>query len=281
LRPARLAEWVGQLLKHGGKNGRPLSAKSVYHAFTLLNGALRFALRMELIGRNPCDAATRPRVLRSDAKALTNEESIKLLNVARGSRWEAFIILALSTGARRGELCALSWNDFDAEANALTIRHSLSQTRRGIILKETKTGRSRSVPLSRIANDALRSQRALQAKERLANGVLYQNLDGAIFADEIGRRVSPMAASCAFERIARKASISTTRLHDLRHTAATTLIHAGVDIRTTASVLGHASPTVTLSIYAHLMADAQRDAVDRLGERLERLASNLDRGAPR
>jgi len=82
-----------------------------------------------------------------------------------------------------------------------------------------------------------------------------------------------MAATCAFDRIARKAGISTTRLHDLRHTAATTLLLAGVDVRTAAGVLGHASPTVTLSTYAHLMPEAQRDAVDRLGERLERLAA--------
>lgn len=82
-----------------------------------------------------------------------------------------------------------------------------------------------------------------------------------------------MAATCAFDRIARKAGISTTRLHDLRHTAATTLLVAGVDVRTAAGVLGHASPTVTLSTYAHLMPEAQRDAVDRLGERIEQLVA--------
>lgn len=272
LRPARIAEWVATLLKRGGKPAkkadgtlreRSLSAKSVYHAFTLLNGAMRFALRMELIGRNPCEAATRPSVKRSDAKALSPDEVTRLLRAARGTRWEWFLTLALSTGARRGELCALSWSDYDAESRTLTIRHSLSQTRDGITLKATKTGRTRTVPLSRVANDALQSQRALQARERLAN---------AIFTDELGRRVTPMAATCAFDRIARKARISTTRLHDLRHTAATTLLVAGVDVRTAAGVLGHASPSITLSTYAHLMPEAQREAVDRLGERLERLA---------
>ena len=283
LRPARIAEWVAMLLKSGGKRTkdadgklveRPLSAKSVYHAFTLLNGAMRFALRMELIGRNPCDAATRPSIIRSEAKALTADEVTRLLEAAGGSRWGAFVTLALATGARRGELCALSWNDYDADNGTLTIRHSLSQTRHSIGLKATKTGRTRTLPLSRIANDALRSQRALQAHERLANGHSYHNLDSAIFADEIGGRVTPMAATCAFDRIARKAGISTTRLHDLRHTAATTLLVAGVDVRTVAGVLGHASPSITLSTYAHLMPEAQREAVDRLGERLERLVGS-------
>jgi hypothetical protein len=106
----------------------------------------------------------------------------------------------------------------------------------------------------------------------LAYGSVYQNTDDAIFTDELGRRVTPMAATCAFKRIARKAGVSTTRLHDCRHTAATALLLAGVDVRTAAGLLGHASPTVTLSTYAHLMPEAQRDAVERLGERLERLA---------
>jgi integrase len=134
-----------------------------------------------------------------------------------------------------------------------------------------KSGRTRTLPLSRMAADALRKQKALQARERVAIGSAYDNAGVAVFTDEIGHRVTPMAAPCAFERIARKTSLSTTRLHDLRHMAATTLLLAGVDVSTAAGVLGHASPIITLSTYAHLMPEAQREAVDRLGGRLERL----------
>jgi integrase len=228
---------------------------------------------MELIGRNPCEAVTRPSVPRSNAKALSPDEVARLFATTRGTRWESFVALALSTGARRGELCGLSWRDFDAEGGTLTIRCSLAQTRHGTALKATKTGHTRMLPLSRVAKDALRSQRALQARDRLANGGVFDNAEDAIFTDEVGHRITPMAAPCAFERLARKAAISTTRLHDLRHTAATTLLVAGIDVRTAAGVLGHSSPTVTLTTYAHLMPEAQRNAVDRLGERLEHLAA--------
>lgn len=233
---------------------------------------MRFAVRMELVGRNPCEAATRPSVKRSAAKALTSDEIARLLDAAHGSRWENFIIVALATGARRGELCGLSWDDFDDDAGTLTIRHSLSQTRSGITLKTTKTGRTRTLPLSRVANDALRSQNALQAGDRLANGAFYQNTDGAVFADELGRRITPMMATCAFGRLARKAELSTTRLHDTRHSATSALLLAGVDVSTAPGLLGN-SPAILLSTYAHLMPEAQRDAVDRLGARLERLAA--------
>lgn len=284
LRPARISEWRDDVLARGGKpvkdkdgklHDRPLSPKSVYHAFTLLNGALRFALRMDLIGRNPCEAVTRPSVHRSDAKAIAPEQVTLLLAAARETRWETFVTLALTTGCRRGELCGLSWGDYDAANATLTIRHSLSQTRAGIVLKAPKTNTVRTLPLSRMAVDALKAQRVLQAKERLALGGAYKSADDAIFADELGQRITPMAATCAFERIARKAGIATTRLHDCRHTAATTLLLAGVDVRTTAGVLGHSSPTITLSTYAHLMPEAQRDAVERLGDRLEKLVRRL------
>jgi hypothetical protein len=75
----------------------------------------------------------------------------------------------------------------------------------------------------------------------------------------LGARVTPMAATKAFVRLAKAARISTTRLHDTRHTAATHLIVGGTDVRTAAGVLGHAVPSVTLSIYAHLVADTHRD----------------------
>ena len=159
------------------------------------------------------------------------------------------------------------------EAGTLTIRRSFSQIKGAVRLKATKTGRTRVVPLSRLAADALGKQKARQAADRLAAGQHYRpDPEGAVFTDEFGDRTTPMAATNAFARLAKKAKLSTTRLHDVRHTSASHLIGAGVDIRTTAAVLGHINPNVTLAIYARLLEGSQRDAVDRLGDRMERLA---------
>jgi integrase len=81
-----------------------------------------------------------------------------------------------------------------------------------------------------------------------------------------------LARPPAFARIVGKAKISTTRLHDLQHTAVTTLLLSGADVPTTAGVLGHATPNVTPATYAHLVADAQCEAIDRLDESVEKLA---------
>ncbi|MFY9739397.1 MAG: tyrosine-type recombinase/integrase [Candidatus Cybelea sp.] len=92
-------------------------------------------------------SATRPSIKRSDANAFTSDEVTRLLEMTPDTRWESFVMLALSTGARRGELCGLSCDDYDAAAGTLMIRHSLSQTRRGLALKATKNGQHAAATL--------------------------------------------------------------------------------------------------------------------------------------
>jgi integrase len=280
LRPTHISEWVTTLRTRGGEKSKPLSPKTVRNVFGLLHGAIEWALGLELIGRNVChtNAAKPPRPSPSPAKALSDEEVVRLLTVANATRWGPFVTLALATGARRGELCALSWSDVDLENQTLTIAKSLSQTKDRIELKSTKTGGIRRLGLSRIALDALRRQRGMQEQDKQLAGEPYVD-EGALFTSPLGLRVTPMSATKAFVRLAKAARISTTRLHDTRHTAATHLIVGGTDVRTTASVLGHTTPNVTLSIYAHLVADVQRAAVDRLGATLERISAQGNRMA--
>lgn len=272
LRPAHIAEWQQALAERGGDAGRPLSAKTTFHARSLLSASLRWACKMQILSVNPCAAVDAPVVRRSSAKALTRDEIGRLLQET-GQRWLTFVTLALTLGARRGELLALRWSDIDITNATVTIAASLSQTKSGVSLKGTKTDRTRTVPLSRPALDALARQRAMQAADKLRVGPLYKD-GGFIFADEVGGCVSPMAATNAYARIAVKAEVSSTRLHDLRHTAATTMLLAGVDIATTAGVLGHSTPTTTLGVYAHVLGEAKRKATDQLGDIFDAIACN-------
>ncbi len=185
-RPAHVSELVATLRSRGGRDGRPLSPKTVKHAFALLKGALAWAVRQELVGRNVADIVTPPSVRRSDVTALSVDEAQRLLSVADGGRWGPFMRLALATGARRGELLALRWDDVDFELATLTIRASLSETRSGVTHKGTKTDRVRVVALAATALDALRRQRSLQAQERLAAGSAFTDC-GHIFQGRIWR----------------------------------------------------------------------------------------------
>jgi integrase len=127
------------------------------------------------------------------------------------------------------------------------------------------------VPLSRLAIAALRRQRAAQAADRRRAGDLYASAD-VLFTDELGKRLPPMDATRAYARIAKSVGASSLRLHEARHTAATHLLVGGADVRSVSGILGHRNAATTLGTYAHLLADAQRDAVDLLGDRLERIS---------
>jgi site-specific recombinase XerD len=103
---------------------------------------------------------------------------------------------------------------------------------------------------------ALRKQCARQALDRLAAGPFYRrDASDPVFANEIGERLTPQTATTAFKKIARRAGVPTGSFHSLRHSAATHLLAFGVDIATTAGVLGHANASVTLNVYGHVLGD--------------------------
>jgi integrase len=261
------------LLLSGGRDGKPIRAKTTKHAFALLSSSLRWAVRQQIVAQNVCDTAEAPVVARSEAQALAPDEIAKLVAVARDTRWESFIDLALMLGARRGELLALTWDDVDFENRRLTVRASLSQTAGATAIK---SGRVRLIPLTTAAAEAFRRQKVLQNGDRLANGDIYQaDPRRPVFTDEIGVQLSPKAATNAFARLARKAGIGTTALHSTRHTAATHLIAGGIDVTTTAAILGHSTPTVTLSIYSHVVEGNESAAMDVLGDRLEQMRNRV------
>ncbi len=185
--------------------------------------------------------------------------------------------VALGCGARRGELLALRWSDVDFDNATLTIAKSLSETRAGVAEKATKTDRVRIVALPELAMDAFRRQRSLQAAERLAEGPAFA-VSGHVFQRPLGGHLTPCSATEAFRVLARRLGIATTKLHALRHTTGSWLIASGVDPRTTASVLGHSSPTVTLAIYSHLVAGVQKAAVANIDDRLNPSAAKRSKG---
>src|ERR1700686_275306 len=140
----------GVPLKHDCIGG--LSPTSVRHVTALLKTVFAWAIRMQILARSPIEAVhgDAPQRAPSKIEALTNAEIIALLEAARGTRWDAAIMLALSTGARRGEIAALRWEDVNLETGsdgiergAVTIRRAFCETKAGVELKCTKTERAR------------------------------------------------------------------------------------------------------------------------------------------
>jgi integrase len=274
LSPAHLSSWLATIKEKGSAEKKPLAPKSMSHAFSLLRSALRWALRHDLAWRNVADAVDGPTVPRSQARAIDEQEAARFFAAADTTRWEPFFRLALGTGARRGELLALRWEDVtipEVGQAAVMIRRAFVEGRgegSRIVEKGTKTDRVRTVPLGALAIEALRSQWALQGEERRAAGTAYVDSKN-VFQTPLGGPVAPFLATEAFRSLRHRSKVKAT-LHDLRHTAATWMLAAGVDVASVARILGHATPTTTLAIYAHVLPAAESRAIAVIDERLNR-----------
>lgn len=240
--------------------------RTVKFVFDLVRAALNEAVRLQVIPANPAQAVKPPRVKYREVMPLSAEEKDRLLQAAKGDRFEELFILLLATGMRPGEALGLTWDDVDFENHTLTVRSSgaadtwdRDNSRRG---PRTKTeGSKRTIPLLPSAAAALRRQRRKQAAEKLRAGELYED-HNLVFAAENGR---PMDLKNLRRRhwqpVLRKAGLpENTRLHALRHTFATTLLRAGEDVKRVAAWLGHRDAGFTYRVYHHYLPEKLGEA---------------------
>jgi integrase len=247
--------------------GKALGGTSLVRVYRFLHRMMRWAERMELVGRNVAAVVEAPRQSSSNARALTSDEAATLLLIAEGSRFYPFLFLALTTGMRRGELAALQWNDVDVKTGLLSVRRAFGEDRRGgCFIKATKSGRERVIPIAPASVDVLKAVHARQSSEKLATKPgTYRDQD-FVFADQLGNPPELNALSKSFAKLAKSAGIKGVTLHSCRHFTATSAIAEGSDIRSVAAVMGHAQPSTTLNVYGHVVADATMAAVRRVND---------------
>ncbi len=258
LTPMHIQNAYSDMLNSGRiRGGGGLSARTVHHAHRLLFQALRQAVRWQLLARNPAEAVTPPRPLATEISILDDAQVGVLLKGARSTRMYTPILLAITTGLRRGEVFGLRWSDLDLDNGRLSVAQAVEQTKAGISFKTPKTRRSRrTVTLPQVTVEALRSHRAKQAAERLALGLGKDDL-GLVFTSPLGEPVSVRAVSKEFARIVKRAKLPPVTFHGLRHTHLTALLKAGIHPKIASERAGHASVGITLDVYSHVLPSMQ------------------------
>lgn len=247
---------------------REVSTTTVHHLHAVLHKSLAAALRLGLVQRNVTELVDPPRMRHHEMATLTPEQAHTFLAAAADDRLAALYTLALTTGMREGELFALKWRDVDLDAGKLQVRGTLQRTTQGLVISAPKTPRSRrSIALAATAIAALRQHRTRQVEEKLAVGPVWED-NGLVFCTSIG---SPLDAPSFLRReyypLLARAGLPRIRFHDLRHTAATLFLRMGVHPKVVAEMLGHATISITLDTYSHVLPDLQREAtaaMDRL-----------------
>ena len=276
LRTADLDAFYAALRDRGGRGGRPLSVASVRRIHNVVRSALQQAVRWEWMAANPASRASPGPVSATVLRPPDTEAVAALLERAEqeSPAFALFLVLAAVTGARRGELLALRWPDVDHNGGTLTIARSISEGPQGPVERpRPKTvGSVRRIALDEAAVALLSAHRARMAEQALMCGVPLPATAFLFSHQPDGSEPwRPGYVTLKFRRLRDELGLGELRLHDLRHFVATTLLSAGVDLRTVAGRLGHAGGgRTTLAVYAHFHQAPDRAAADLMGKLVAR-----------
>jgi integrase len=253
LLPLDLEAWHTTLRNSGRVRGAGgVAARTIGHAHRVLSKALGDAAKNDIITRNVAKAEPAPKIAAADVVIVRDVPG--LIDKLQGSRLRVPAMLALFTGMRLGEVLALRWNCADLDRKVVLVREALEQTKaHGIRFKapKSKAGR-RDITLPDIVVGILREHRKATLELRMQLGAGRLPDDAPLFATIDGKPLSPIAVSGDWRRFAESIDMPEITFHALRHTHASQLIDAGVDVVTVSRRLGHANPNITLAVYAHL-----------------------------
>jgi integrase len=245
------------------KREQKLSPKTVKNHVSFISTIFNHAVKMQIVKENPCRMAELPRAEEVEHEVYTVEEAQKFLDCLQNQPIEefqhvAFFTLAIFTGLRRGELLGLEWKDVDFDMGVLSVKRTSNYTNvDGIYTDTPKNRRSRRTlnPPPEIIN-FLKCYKLQQQDYIEAVGEEWTDTD-RLFTQWNGEPMFPNSVQHFLRRFCKKAGLRCLSPHSFRHFTASALIHAGVDVKTIQAILGHSTPTTTLSIYLHTFEAAQ------------------------
>ena len=264
LRPKHISDWHQTPIDEGR-----IALVTIAAAHGALRTALERAVKTEVLARNVAKIITPPKTVRVEVTSLTKDQVADVLDKLAGHPLYPIVAVAIGTGARRGEITALTWADVDLDGRAMTIRRSLEQTHaHGIRVKAPKTkAGTRTISLPALTVDALREHRIKTLELRLALGAGALPPDAPVFATIEGAWPSPAAITDQWRTAVEQLNLPKVRLHALRHSHASALIATGLDVITISRRLGHSKASITLDVYGHLFTNndtAAAEAIDAI-----------------
>ena len=299
LTPAMLDTWLRRLQTEPTQTRAHLAPATVSRVHQVLRAALAAATLTDRIPANPLDRVTKPVAKRTEAVAFTTDEVQRIRTAAQNRRLGPLFTLCLDIGLRMGEALALRWSDVDFDAGTISVLQGVVElradpaalvdpkrlaamwsgagTERRTLRREyqgTKTAAGRRTwPLPPTTAATLRTWRARQAAELdLARREGTAGHDtGLVFTTHKGRPLSARNVARDWFAVLDAAGVPRRKPHTARHTAASrALVDAGLSPVEAAAMLGHASPAITMQVYAHMMDPTRAAAGAKVSAALER-----------
>ena len=267
IRPLHLQNFYEKLLLEGRKDKKGgLSARTVLSIHRIIYSSLHQAVKWQLVIRNVADSVEPPKASKYKASYLTDKQTEELLESAKETDIYIPIAIAIYTGARRGEVLGLNWDNVNLEKGYIKIVDNLCATNNGVIIKQPKTNNGvRTVAISKTLINILKKHRIKQLENRMLYGKEYQdNNFVCCYAD--GHLFNPKRFSAKFHELLRNNNLPIIRFHDLRHSHASLLVKMGVKPKEISSRLGHSNISITMDLYSHLYEETDRQVADMFEE---------------
>ncbi|MGD0856105.1 MAG: site-specific integrase [Dehalococcoidia bacterium] len=265
LKPQQIQDYYSKICQEKGG----LSASSVLHVHRILFQALKYAMRQGVLVQNAADLVDPPRVRKPKMRTLIPTEIARLFEVTKDGPYHAIYFTAINTGLRQAELLGLRWRDVDLDLASLSVNQVLYKRRGICIFKEPKSEHSRRrLDLAPSLAIYLRKYRSQRQAEYIVTGAPLTD-DDLVFGNTEGKPTDPSTLTHQLSKALKRAGLPHVRFHDLRHSFASLMLMAGIHPKIVSEMLGHASVTLTLDTYSHVIGGLQKAAICRLDDMLQ------------
>lgn len=271
LRPMALENMMIELRKRTS-HGKPIQEATVQKYLTVVSAVLSDAKRNEIISKNPARMIDLPETKRRQQFIPTDEQAQDLILALLDEpyHYKLFYVLAMYTGCRRGELCALRWNDFvivEKYRSVLTVSRSRTVVvGQGVVEGPTKNGRSRTIALSEDMTSLVQGFCYYQREIAMENG---RKLSPYLFVNEKGQPIHPDTFTKHLRLIFEENGFPDTfHLHTLRHYFVSAMLHEGVDKQTVAEMAGHGDTSFLERTYCHPQMALKEQAAEKMNQLL-------------
>lgn len=251
---------------YGDKQAAGASPRIIQMCHQRLSQALDQAVSLGVLGRNAALSVTTPRVETKEQMTWNQEQVRRFLTVAHQSAYGPVWLITLATGMRRGEVLGLRWCDADLERGSLRVVQAVGMISGTPCIHEPKTRNARrTVPIPLAVVARLREHRDRQGEQRQAAGPAWRE-HGLIFPTKVGTPINPNNLTRDYDRLVTLAGVPRIRVHDQRHTYATLALERGASLLGVSKQLGHARPSTTGDLYAHVTAAMQQQVTDTMDD---------------
>lgn len=256
-----------QKLKIGAK-GQELGYHSMYGYYKLINVMFNQAIKWEITDKNPNLKANKPKREKTERRYYDLEQVHTLLSSIENEniKYRTLITLAIDSGARRSEICALRWGDIDFNTNTVKITKSLKVIKGIVDEATTKTESSkREIIISNATMNLLKEYKAWQDGYIKYMGKKWKGTD-RVFTSIDGNYMHPSTCDHTLRKLVKKYNLDPICFHELRHTSASILIHKGINPKAVSQRLGHADTSITMEIYSHTFDVTKKESANAFDE---------------